>query len=169
MINRLLGYFVLLIVFATVFIGCIEVDDVSEIPEIKYVSSESDLVADALGNESKYVKLVFNLLDGDGNVGLLPEDSVPPFVGAFRHNFFYDLLVKENSRFKVWDGLVINYFDIPFLEPQGQNKLLNARVSIDFYFPTLLLPYDTVYLKFFIYDRAFNRSNVDSTQVIIFN
>lgn len=148
--------------------SCIKFEDTPIIPQIDFQSVQSDIVYDALGNESKHTKLTFNLIDGDGDIGLMPEDTIEPFVGHFRHNFHFDLMVKKQGEFVYWDELAINYFDIPYIEPQGQNKLIEAQVSIDLYFSTLLMPYDTVYFRFFVYDRALNRSNIDTSYIVVF-
>lgn len=148
--------------------SCIEFGDSSEIPRIAFKSAQSDIVFDVLGNESKHTQLVFDIVDGDGNFGLLPSDTLDPFIGHFRHNFYFDLMVKSHSEFVPWSGLAINYFDIPYVVPQGQNKLLDARVTIDLFFPKALLPFDTLYYRFYVYDREFNRSNIDSSYVVMF-
>jgi len=148
--------------------SCIEFEEASEIPRIDFKTAQSDLVFDALGNESKHTQLVFDIVDGDGNFGLMPEDTLYPFVGHYSHNFYFDVMVKSHNRFVLWQGLVINFFDIPYSVPQGQNKLLDARVTIDLFFPKALLSYDTLYYRFYVYDRAFNRSNIDSTYVVVF-
>ncbi|ALO17106.1 hypothetical protein L21SP5_03495 [Salinivirga cyanobacteriivorans] len=148
--------------------GCIEIEDPSNIPEIKYKNHQVSYCEDNLGNENKCIDLSFELKDGDGNMGLLDSDTTPPFTGIYKHNFYYDLWVFEDGGFQLWEDLAINYFDIPYIVPQGQNKILIADVSIDLSFSTSTLPYDTMMLSFYVYDRDLNQSNIEYTDTIIF-
>ena len=58
------------------------------------------------------------------------------------------------------------YYRIPPLDREGQNPTLKGEISVDIEY--LTIDYDTLRYAFYIMDRAFNRSNVDSTDWIIF-
>lgn len=148
--------------------GCINIEDPENIPHIEYKEHDASFCEDQLGNLNKCITLTFNLKDGDGNMGLLDSDTAPPFTGIYRHNFYFELFVLDNGTFAPWEGLAINYFDIPYLVPQGQNKILIADVDIDLSFPVNSLTYDTLKIEFFVFDRALNQSNVASTDTIFF-
>ncbi len=157
-----------ILTFAIFSTGCINIEDPSNIPEVQYDSHEAFYCSDNLGNDNKCIVLNFKLKDGDGDVGLLDSDTIPPFTGIYQHNFYYDIFVLKGNTFQFWDNLAINYFDIPYLVPQGQNKILIADVSVDLSFSISTLPYDTMKISFYVYDRALNTSNLETTDTIIF-
>ncbi|MFO7863344.1 MAG: hypothetical protein R6U85_05045 [Salinivirgaceae bacterium] len=148
--------------------ACIQTDKMDVVPEIVFVEASSEYCTDALGNENKCVKLRFDLFDGDGNVGLTDSDTLPPFVDEFRHNFYFDVFELHDGQIVPWNQQAVNYFNIPNLEPQGQNKSLTARVTIDIQFSPSQLLSDSIYIHFYVYDRAFNQSNTDSTHMLYF-
>ncbi len=151
------------------FGACIEIDDPPDVPVISYTSHEAGFCYDELGNESKCVRLNFKLEDGDGNFGLKNSDTVSPFTGEYKHNFYYNLYYYNGSAFTDWNDLIINYYNIPYIEPQGQNKVLIADISIDILFPVSFLPYDTLKIDFFVYDRELNKSNLAESDTIVFS
>ncbi len=151
-----------------VFGACIQIDDPPNVPVISYSGHESGYCYDDLGNEAKCIRLTFRLEDGDGNFGLKENDTLPPFTDEYKHNFYYNLYLYNGEEFIIWNDLIINYFDIPYIEPQGQNKVLIADVSIDISFVAGTLPYDTLLIDFYVYDRELNQSNIAETDTIIF-
>lgn len=118
--------------------------------------------------------LTISFKDGNGDIGFRDSDTFPPFnIGSIYHyNYIIDYYEKQNGIFvkKVFDtasGLSFNA-RIPYLTPNDPNKSIKGFIvnTLDFH----LMPapvYDTIKLKFFIYDRALNKSNVDSTPPII--
>ena len=58
------------------------------------------------------------------------------------------------------------YYRIPPLDREGQNKTLQGEIMVDIQY--LLIEYDTLKYSFYILDRAFHHSNVDTTSEIIF-
>lgn len=158
----------ILIFSILIFSTCIKVENPSDIPEITYKKYTADYCTDQLGNQNKCISLYFKLKDGDGNIGISNSDTLPPFTGIYSHNFYFDLLVRSENQFLPWNGLNINYFNIPHIEPEGQNKILIADVQIDLSFPINILTYDTILISFYVYDRALNQSNTVLTDTIIF-
>jgi hypothetical protein len=148
--------------------ACIEVENPSNIPEITYQRHTADYCIDQLGNQNKCISLFFKLKDGDGNIGIRNSDTLPPFTGIYKHNFYFDVFIPTENGNQPWDELSINYFNIPYMEPEGQNKTLIADVQIDISFPINSLPYDTILISFYIFDRALNQSNTEMTDFIIF-
>lgn len=164
--NRLIKYAICLTgLFA---ISCVEIENPSDIPEVIYTAHEAEYCTDELNNQNKCITLSFKLKDGDGNIGLTENDTTDPFTGIYQHNFYYDVLIYKQGEFIDWQGLDINYFDIPYIEPEGQNKILIADIDIDISFPVSTLNYDTLMLSFFVYDRALNQSNTALSDTIIF-
>lgn len=155
-------------IFIIFISGCIEIENPSDIPEITYTAHKAYYCIDELENENKCIRLSFHLKDGDGNIGLRQLDTINPFTGIYAHNFYFDMYIHKNDGFELWNDLQINYFDIPYIVPQGQNKTLIADVNIDMSFPVSRLTYDTLLLHFYIYDRAQNQSNTEISDTIIF-
>lgn len=148
--------------------SCIEIDTPKTIPVIEYSYSNSGYCEDEFGNLKKCLALTFHLEDGDGDIGLKEGDTLPPFVDEYRHNFYYNLYVLENGEFRMYDEIIANYFDLPYIEPQGQNKTLIADITIYLDFFAQTFEYDTVKLDFFIYDRQLHQSNIATTDTITF-
>ncbi len=139
------------------------------IPEISFKSVILSDTADALGNPIKKMQLVFFVVDGDGNIGYNEWDTIPPYVGEYRYNC-------HTTLYEYIDGEIVEAeveapynFRIPYVEPQGQNKLLEADIYLDMDFTTAGgggLAYDSILFDFYIYDRALNKSNVEQTPII---
>ena len=58
------------------------------------------------------------------------------------------------------EGGILKY-RIPYLDKQP----LSGTMDLDISYPVIV--YDTVFYTFYIYDRDFNRSNIDTTDVIV--
>jgi len=147
-------------------ISCNEVDPVyPDEPVVDYQGFGLYITTDPLGNNTLIGQLSFDFTDGDGNLGLLPlvdtsDLNVPDSV---KYNFFlqlYDLQDFEFVEIPVEDGGILKY-RIPYLDKQPLTGTMDLEIS----YPVIL--YDTIFYTFYIYDRDFNRSNTDSTDVII--
>ena len=80
-----------------------------------------------------------------------------------KYNFFLQLYNLEGNDFVQIpdeDGGRLKY-RIPFLYKEPLTGTLDLQIS----YPIIV--YDTIFYTFWIYDRDFNRSNTDSTDVII--
>jgi len=129
--------------------ACVQEPEYSEIPHIEFLSMNENTF-DELDEDSLSIVLYFE--DGDGDLG--SEDSV---------NMFW-----EDSRVP---GFPLS-FKIPFIELQGNSKAISGTITT--YYPISFCidsddPVDTFYYKIYIVDRAGNKSNVDSTDVIYLN
>jgi hypothetical protein len=150
------------------FASCIDVENPSDIPLISFNKSTANYCQDELGNLNKCVSIYFTLKDGDGNVGLSESDTLAPFTGIFSHNFYYNVFIPSSNGFISWEDLSINYFNIPYIVPDGQNKILIADIEINLSFPVFSLTSDTLLINFYVYDRALNQSNTAFTDTIFF-
>jgi hypothetical protein len=98
--------------------------------------------------------------DGDGDVGLEPGDTLPPFCPSC--DYFYNLFT---SVFNKIDGDYVLPFEEPArirnLTPIGQNKTLEGtflyRVNLN------NRSSDTLRIDMQLVDRARNRSNLETT------
>jgi hypothetical protein len=147
-------------------ISCNDIDPVyPDEPVVDYQGFGLFISVDGLGNNTLIGNLSFDFTDGDGNLGLLPlvdtsDLSVPDTV---KFNFFlqlYDLQNYEFVEIPDEDGGVLKY-RIPYLDKQPLKGTMDLQIS----YPIIL--YDTIYYTFWIYDRDYNRSNIDTTDIIV--
>lgn len=152
-----------------IFFSCNELDKYSEIPEIEFSGYTVDYEYANGEILKKNVTIQFSILDGDGDVGLLPEDTVAPYKDSLASNFFATIFVRKNHKWVSGDQL--NYLPIRYRMPymgEGTTSLLKADVFIDFSYAAKLFPYDSIKYNFYILDRALHKSNIDSTTIIVF-
>jgi len=147
-------------------ISCDEVDPVyPDEPVVDYQGFGLYIITDKLGNNSLVGQLTFDFTDGDGNLGLLPlldttDLNVPDTV---KYNFFlhlYDLQGYDWIEIPEEDGGILKY-RIPYLH----KKPLSGTMDLEISYP--IIKYDTIFYTFYIYDRDYNRSNIDSTDIIV--
>jgi hypothetical protein len=147
-------------------ISCNDIDPVyPDEPVVDYQGFGLFITVDGLGNNTLVGQLTFDFTDGDGNIGLLPlvdttDLNVPDTV---KFNFFlqlYDLQNYEYVPIPEEDGGILKY-RIPFLNKQP----LTGTMDLEIFYPIII--YDTIFYTFYIYDRDYNRSNTDSTDVIV--
>ena len=147
-------------------ISCNEVDPVyPDEPLVDYQGFGLFITTDALGNNTLIGQLSFDFTDGDGNLGLPPlvdttDLNLPDTV---KYNFFlylYDLKGYDWVQVPEEDGGILKY-RIPYLDKQPLSGTMDLKIS----YPVII--YDTIYYTFYVYDRDFNRSNIDTTDVIV--
>jgi len=147
-------------------ISCKDIDPVyPDEPVVDYQGFGLFITTDPLGNNTLIGQLTFDFTDGDGNLGLPPlidttDLSLPDTV---KFNFFlhlYDLQNDEFVQIPEEDGGILKY-RIPYLDKQPLTGTMDLKIS----YPIII--YDTIFYTFYIYDRDFNRSNIDSTDVIV--
>jgi hypothetical protein len=145
----------ILIIFVSVIFlyYCQKPQTYPEIPNISFDKIIFKDTLDALQNRGKKAILLFNLVDGDGDIGRNQEDTTK--------DLFIKLFSKKNGSFSEVKLKIPHNYTMPYLTPVGQNKTLKALVKIDmFYTPLSQFPYDTIRYEFSIFDRALNQSNV---------
>jgi len=127
------------------------------------------------GKDSSVV-ITLSYSDGDGDIGLNPSDTFPPF--NFGSPYFYNLIVKV---YEVESGMQLPiiiplttdtiFFNdrITNLTPTGKNKSITGNISINLNaipYPGILP--DTMIYKIKIIDRKLNVSNEVETQPLRF-
>ncbi|MBI5219677.1 MAG: hypothetical protein HY958_12175 [Bacteroidia bacterium] len=136
----------------------------SDIPEIHYKSFYLRDTNDQLNNV-KMGTLTFSFIDGDGDIGLRQGDTFPPYDSS-KYNLFTTLFQKTDSGFEEIHLDNPNY-RLPYIDvSEGQNKTVKGDIKIDFTY-NYPLKYHTIKYKFYIMDRAFHKSNTDSTGEIV--
>jgi len=155
-------------IFSALFlaISCNEITPVyPDVPVVDYQGFGLFIAVDALGNRNLMGQLTFNFTDGDGNLGLLPlvDTAQLNLPDSIKFNFFlqlYDLQGYEFVEIPDEDGGILKY-RIPYLDKQPLSGTMDLEIS----YP--IIKYDTIFYTFYIIDRDFNRSNTDSTDVIV--
>lgn len=149
------------------FSACIQIESYPEEPEITFKSFEFRDSIDLLGNRIDVGVLQFDFVDGDGDIGFLPDEVLYDENGKeYNHNCFLSLYTVQNgiqTEVELSDSTLL-YFRIPFLQPQGQNPTLKGVITLKIEY--LYFNYDTVLYEFFLMDRAFNNSNIERTTLI---
>ncbi|MCF8380432.1 MAG: hypothetical protein K9H49_12690 [Bacteroidales bacterium] len=154
-----------LFLMAVIFASCEEIKSYPEIPHVDYQSYSLFSTTDALGNKILLGKLTFEFTDGDGDLGLeQPEIADPP--DSLLYNLYLSLYEKDGAEFIKREDINSLNFRIPYIEREGQNKTLTGTITIDLEYK--VIEYDTFFYTFQIVDRQFNKSNIDSTDVLIF-
>lgn len=150
--------------FILLHYSCVKEEDISEIPQIEYISF-TKLVNNKGVNDKGILK--FSFKDKDGDIGFDAEDTIAPhdynlfityyeyYQGNFKEKIFSDTTIKPHAR-------------IPNITPKGQNKMIKGEIEIEIYINDYNLsePYDTLYLEVFIRDRALHQSNTIKTDII---
>ena len=147
-------------------ISCNQIDPVyPDEPVIDYQGFSLFIAVDQLGNKNLIGQLTFDFTDGDGNLGLLPlvDTSDLNMPDTVKFNFFlqlYDLQGFEYVMIPDEDGGVLKY-RIPYLDKQPLKGTMDLEIS----YP--IIKHDTIFYTFYIFDRDYNRSNTDTTDVIV--
>jgi hypothetical protein len=161
------GVLFLITFLIILFYSCRKIETLPPIPHIEYESFQIfDTIEIRLGNENKGGRLKFRFEDGDGDIGM-PEDSPDS------NNFRVTLYRKQDGIMRqvpdtalALDPLRASSYRIPYMEREGQNKILRGEISVDFLY-LIYTPQDTISYEFYITDRANNESNKVMTGEII--
>ena len=147
-------------------IGCLEYVSYPNQPIVEFLSFEV--------MENNGAVLSFNVTDGDGDLGLDPEDIIFPFCPTCEH--YYNLKCEyDELRDGVWTHIDLNpnegqvpfYYRVPRATPTGTNQAINAVVEVDMQTWYLQSSYDTLRFRITIEDRSLNLSNEDTTLVLV--
>jgi hypothetical protein len=146
--------------------GCGKIEKLPAKPYIRFKSFEVFDSIDILENSVKGGRLNFEFEDGDGDLGLpAPELG----TNSDSTNLFFILKRKTGGIFDTVpqkDPIRPSAFRIPYMDRQGQNKILRGSIKITFLY-LFSTPNDTIKYLFYLKDRAGNTSNTDSTCIIV--
>jgi len=149
------------------FSACLETVEYPPEPIISFDRYELIDSTDALGNAVTYCTVYIGFTDGDGDLGLLPSDTIGPYhVDSLYHN---NLWVDY---FENRDGVLTEIIQepsysgrIPYLTPPGQNKQLKG--TIRYVMDVSYRSSDTLQFDFRLVDRALRVSNRESSPLIV--
>ncbi|HDZ40931.1 MAG TPA: hypothetical protein ENH59_04545 [Bacteroidetes bacterium] len=149
------------------FSGCEKIKQLPPEPYIEFRQFTMYDTVDLLGNPAKAGILEFYFEDGDGDLGL----KQPVSGDTDTTNLFFTLYEKEDGIFSEADETDPNDpsdYRIPYMEREGQNKILQGTIEITFLYFFYELT-DTIKYDFFVKDRAGNESNIASSCQIPFS
>lgn len=147
-------------------VSCEEIDpEYPDEPVVDYQSFGFYILTDELGNKNLVGRLTYDFTDGDGNIGLYPLSDTLSInqPDTVKYNFFLHVHELKNYEYVPIpdeEGGILKY-RIPYLDKQP----LTGTMDLDIYYPVIVN--DTFFYTFYIYDRDFNRSNIDTTDVIV--
>lgn len=145
----------------------------SIIPAISFKSIEQL----KLNGKDSAVNFVISYTDGDGDIGLNPEDTMPPFNegSPFYDNLIIELYKIENGKAsKIADpGNPTDSLDynerIVNLTPTGKSKGISGEIKLLLKAsPYLGIFPDSMYYTIQLYDRALHKSNKLQTPAMRF-
>jgi hypothetical protein len=134
------------------------------VPKLTYVSHKVEVTIDDpdLGNKSLKVEIKLDFVDGDGDL-IVPvySDTVSYsklFINSYKKvNGLYQLLIPNDSGYSFPESLP--YED--FMSREGQNKTFKGTITKTFnYYFTKLANIDTIKYEFYLFDRAYHKSNI---------
>jgi len=160
------GWHSLFVIFIlSVLSGCVKQENYPDVPQIELVSYTN--VFDT-GQYAARGILIISFTDGNGDIGLNPNNTHPPYdtAGPYYYNYVISYFEKQKGVFKLIDLNPPFSARIPVLNSEFPGKPIKGIIA-----DTLELNphplFDTIKFEAFIYDRTLNKSNVISTQEII--
>jgi hypothetical protein len=162
---RSVRYPAVLLIILLFITSCGKIEKLPPEPSIKFQSFEVFDSITFLGS-MKAGRLNFYFEDGDGDLGL-PAPELRS--GLDSTNLFFTLFRRKGGVLdsaEINDPLKPSPYRIPYMEREGQNKILRGNICVTF----LYLFYsatDTIKYDFFVKDRADHISNTASTCEIV--
>jgi len=129
------------------------------IPEIEYEGFTKIWNPNTMLYERGVLKISFK--DGDGDIGLRQQDTVPPYD----YNLFvryYEYQNGNSVRVIISDSNEFNA-RIPMLTPISNNKAIKGEIEDTLYMYNYGGTFDTIMFDVYLVDRALHKSNTVST------
>jgi hypothetical protein len=145
--------------------SCMKQEDYSDIPEIEFSNWVSYFDTGQFATRGA-ITILFR--DGNGDIGLNPRDTFPPYNpdGEYYYNYVITYFEKRQGVFVKLDLNPPYSARIPVLTPDYPGKAIKGIIA-----DTLDLNpkplFDTIRFELFIYDRSLNKSNIVTTPEII--
>lgn len=124
--------------------------------------------------------LKFEYTDGDGDLGLDPWDTFPPF--QYGGDYYYNLVIGYHEvRNGVETEVPLTFFNpstqqfdtislsarIPVLVPKNVKRPISGEIFDTLFIYNYNSDFDTLFFTFYIVDRALNPSNIEKTSYIV--
>jgi hypothetical protein len=159
----------IVVIMTLALAGCPTPRTLPDVPRVEFKSFILEMKINALNQEILTGTLTFDFEDGDGDIGFEASPDSLDAPDSVKYNLFLTLHEMVNGVYRNVDTselLSLPYYRIPPLDREGQNKTLKGEISVDIeYFK---IDYDTLRYSFYLLDREYHRSNVDTTDQIVF-
>ncbi|RLD46845.1 MAG: hypothetical protein DRI86_02115 [Bacteroidetes bacterium] len=112
--------------------------------------------------------LIINFTDGDGDIGLETEDTLPPYNinGDYYYNCLIDYFELENDSFVKIDLPFTFNVRVPYIEEDLANRGIKGEVQVEVYFNNINSSNDSIRFEVQLIDRALHKSNIITTPSI---
>ena len=155
-----------LVILAIVASGCEQIQKYPDTPTVEYKGFDLYQSQDALGNNILLGELQIGFTDGDGDIGIEQPDSAAS-ADSLKYNLFVTLWSFTNNAWtEVDDDASVQNFRIPYIERTGQNKTLKGTITVSIEYKSI--QHDTIRYTFYLIDRQYHHSNVDTSETVIF-
>ncbi len=177
--------YIILLFSVLVMVGCETPPNLPDTPSIEYISL--DKVRDSNGDDS--IAFTIRYQDGNGDLGLDPDDTDPPFQPTdpmtgnpnfYHYNFHIVMYEKQGGSYVLFTPNSPGLFDstaldgrFPRLLESDNDKVIegNLTYGLQTFSKTSgkFDPNDTLRFEVKIVDRALNISNTITTKEIVVN
>lgn len=124
-------------------------------------------ISDGTGIDSKGY-LIINFTDGDGDIGLQTDDTLPPYNanGDYYYNFLINYFELQNDSFVQVDLPATFNARIPNVEDDLADRGIRGEIQIELFFNNYNSSSDSIRFSAQIIDRALHKSNIIITPSI---
>ncbi|MBI9038807.1 MAG: hypothetical protein JEY97_11790 [Bacteroidales bacterium] len=162
--DRVIDFAIRILSFSAIslflFSSCQKTEKYSDIPQIEFSGITKIFTPNNIVDK---VVLKIAFTDGDGDIGLTQNDTLPPYD----YNFFIKYFEKREGEFV---EVVLADFSfnarIPILTPEGRNKSIKGEIQDTIIINTMSV-YDTIRFETYIVDRALHESNIITTPDVV--
>ena len=157
--------FICVICFGLSIWSCSKPKSYSDIPEIHFKQLLLEDRIDPLDETFKKAILNFSFIDGDGDLGVRPQDKLTPNgrISLVHYTWFKKMSDGNYEQYIFPDPDMPNSSDIPYNsvmdKSEAQNKTLKGTIEIELSTPENPKNVDIMYVEFWIVDREGHESN----------
>jgi hypothetical protein len=154
--------------FTVSVIGCFEVPNYSEVPEIAFNNIDKFTVPDSFsGAKRDSVIITIDYKDGDGDLGEDVSNRTNKKYDVWGNYELKMLRLNDNKVFEEIPQASTNIIFFPILKPDRKKGPIEGKLDYSSYFPyTRSSKLTVVKFRLKVRDRAMNVSNVIETDTI---
>lgn len=150
--------------------------DKNKFSEVPFLQIKGAYVYNNGFDKDSFIELVMHYRDGDGDIGLDPGDTVPPFHygGSAFYNLKIWMLQKVNGKWiKPINPLsnppdTLNFHErIPRITPTGRAKWIEGDLSVKIPAEPFGLKPDTIKLQVLLMDRKLQNSGLLESEELV--
>lgn len=156
---------ILLLVASGFIFSCIKQEVYPVEPHIEF--SDFIKIADGTGIDNK-AYLVITFTDGDGDIGLETDDTLPPYNvnGDYYYNFLINYFEKQNDTFQEVQLPSTFNARIPYVQDDLAERGIRGEIQIELFYNNYNSTSDSIRFTAQIIDRALHKSNIITTPSI---